>query len=559
MNTHRWLNTGWIAVTASLLAGCTPQTPVPIQMGTVSGTIVAPGGIAVFSQPASGRSVHPVSWKAPHVEGQVLITQANTLSAQSLGHLNTLGAESIDSGLWVVSTPAGMGDATFAERLEQQGFTVQPNYLYKSLGNASPNDPSYNRQGYLQQMNVPGAWELLNDNTFNPSPVKVAVLDTGFDINHPELQNRLMLSEAKDFCSKRAPNCSTDPADRDVQDEPAVPDRGHGTSSVGLISAKGNNATGISGITWSGANILPLKVFGGQGNNYGADTVSLRAALSYATTQNVKVINMSLGIPLYDRQGNPNFDDLNNPDPIIRSALSTAETQNILVVASAGNTIDDGIYYPASEPSVLAVGAVGANDTLWTLGSRVGSARPREGQKSIDLVAPGVDIYSLTVSGYNTWTGTSEAAPMVSGIAALLYADKPDATVIQIVNALKGSARKPTGYSARTYGGGVVNAKAALQKLRNPQNPDPTGCTAPNARHYPVVLEAFQGNQKIKTINVGDICSGESQINYNIGLPYGRYTLKATMTSPGGQTEVGRTDIVLERPLLTQQDISLGR
>lgn len=561
-----------------LLTACPSTTIIPppvTQQGTVSGLVKTKDDVALFSlsSPHANSLATPV-WTAPHRAGQVLIlSKTSDLSSQSLADkISSLGlpafhSQSIAPDLTVAFTPAGQSDLEFAASLEQKGFIVQPNYIYQSLGNSTPNDPDFAKQSYLQDIAVPQAWNVLEENKYNPSSVKVAVLDTGFDFTHPELANRVIASEAQDFCSKPNLNpqtpgfCDGLPQDSNVADESSAPDGGHGTSSAGLIGAQGNNAVGITGITWSGANILPLKVFGGVLGNYGADTISLRGAIKYAVSKGAKVINMSLGIPIYAKFPDiKNFDDVNNPDPALRVELEKAAAQNVLVIAAAGNTSNQGIYYPASDPTVLAVGATDATGKLWSDPNN-GSARPVAGQKSIDIVAPGTDIYSLTQvakGSYRTWTGTSEAAPIVSGVAALLYADKPSATRAEIIKALKDGANSSViGYEPRNYGAGRVHALNALLKLRN-QTPIPVGCDTPGSKRYPARVEAFQGNKLIKTVNLQEFCSGDNRRPYAIDLPYGNYTLKATLSYPSGSPDVGSINISLNAPTLNNRDIVVG-
>jgi subtilisin family serine protease len=558
-----------------LLTACPSATitnPPPTLEGLVSGLVKTKDDVLLFS--LTNSSPTPL-WTAPHRAGQVLILSKDSeFSAQSLASkVSSLGlpafrSQSVAPDLTVAFTPAGQSDLEFASTLEAKGFTVQPNYIYQSLGNSTPNDLDFAKQSYLQDIAVPQAWNLLEESKYNPSSVKVAVLDTGFDFSHPDLANRVIKSEAQDFCSKpnldpKADFCDGLPQDSNVADETFASDGGHGTSSAGLIGAQGNNSVGITGVTWSGVNILPLKVFGGVPGNYGADTIAVRGAIKYATSKGVKVINMSLGLPIYIKYpNNTNFDNVDNPDPALRIELEKAASQNILVVASAGNSYGQGIYYPASDPSVLAVGATDNTGKLWSSiipvgnGNFQGSARPVGTQKPIDLVAPGVEIYSLNQmakNGYGLWTGTSESAPMVSGIAALLYADKPSATRAEIVKALKDGANSSVpGYDAKNYGAGRVDAYNALLKLRS--GTPVIGCDAPGKK-YPAALEAFKNNVLVKVIDLIDFCSGDSKKPYKITLPYGNYMLKVTISDPNGPPLTGTLNIGLSTPALNAGDI----
>ena len=144
------------------------------------------------------------------------------------------------------------------------------------------------------------------------------MLDTGADGGHADLQGRPL--GGKSFVDASA---TTDSG-------------GHGTATTGLIGAATNNGVGLAGVTWGGQTLLPVKVLGTDGGS----TSVIAQGLNYAVAQGAKVINMSFGV-----EGNPG-------DPALDSALNTA-AQSAVLVAAAGNTSGDGVYYPASNPNVI--------------------------------------------------------------------------------------------------------------------------------------------------------------------------------------------------------------
>ena len=518
-----------------LLAACNP-VDVLGPKGTLEGQVIAPGGFSVFS---IDKNYSPV-WNAPRRQGQVLVFSSSSFSAQSLSALSGLRSQAVDQNLTVVFTPVGQSDEAFAETLRQQGLLVQPNYLYQALGNSTPNDPDYGKQNYLSRINIPQTWAALEENKYNPSPVKIAVLDNNFNLNHPDLVGRFITGEARDFCPVLDANSACLGQDSDVTFDANTPtsERGHGTHSAGIIGAATNNGVGIAGITWSGNNILPIKVFGGNAREFGADTVALKRGIDWAREKGARVINLSLGIPFYQPNGQPvDGAQPDNYDPMVRISLQAAYEANIVVVAAAGNTSNEGIYYPASEGTVLAVGGVDANNILFSIGN-FGSARPAASQtKSIDLVAPAVNIFSTDQDGagaaYANRTGTSEAAPQVAGVAALLIAERPNATAREINLALTDGATNISS-DQRNYGKGLLNAKSSLDKIRAGSAQPGQGGNGNqlNNFQYTVTVQAIRNNVVQATFN-SILRSGESRVSYRFdNLPQGNYTLRATIAKP---------------------------
>jgi subtilisin family serine protease len=499
---------------------------------TVSGNVLAPGVSAQGDQPLGAQAVQNADWNAPHVRGQVLINAsdlgAQTLSAQSLSALSGVRTQTLSSaGLTLAYTPAGQTDAEFAARLVQSGLSAQPNYIYQAL--AAPNDPGYPGnagvdvggvkydQDYLTRINVLAAWDKLASLGKQPVGAKVAILDTGVDFGHEDLAGRLL--PGRDFCSALDDSSVCTGEDPDASDLTSGGEAGHGTSSTGLIGAVGNNGKGIVGLTWSGQTLLPVKVFGERGAVSGATTSSLRAGLDYAVAQGARVINMSLGLRGV------------NTDPALAVALSAASKQALLV-AAAGNTPNEGLYYPASDPNVLAVGAVGKTDALACY-----SARPRPGQKGLDLVAPGgnagsgtgncfqsggEDILTMTTTALGKYTlraGTSEAAPLVSGAAALMLGLRPDLSPDQIRSLLIGTAKTVSG-------GRLLDVGAAVQAASLAGSGTP-----PNT--YKLRVDAIQNGAVVNSYVLPQTQGAAPQrLPYSIGkLPAGTYTLNATLTT----------------------------
>ncbi len=260
--------------------------------------------------------------------------------------------------------------------------------------------------------------------------VTIAIIDTGVDLTHSDLAANLV--SGYDFV-----DLDTTPQDGN----------GHGTNVAGIAAAP-LNGIGISGVApW--AKILPVRVLDDWGSGYTSDVA---AGITYAADR-AQVLNLSLG-SIYD-------------DATLRDAINyAANTKGRLVVAASGNCGDaDYPYngctamnqasYPAAYSNVLAVAAVdnsNAHASFSTSGSYV------------DVSAPGVDIYSTNLYGsYFAESGTSQAAPHVAGLAALIWAKNPSYTAAQVWNRITSTAVDlgPAGRD-NVFGSGRIDVKRAL-------------------------------------------------------------------------------------------------
>lgn len=405
-------------------SGGTPPTPTPVPpAGSVCPQGVSSGPTAQAAplpfQPDFTAGTVTADWTAPHVPGEVLILgpAAGTLSAQSVSALAGVTVQEVVPGLKLAATPAGRDDAAFAASLQAAGLRVQPNYLYRAQ--ALPNDPGVNaglpitgvsgvlvKQTYLNRIKAPAAWDFLSACGKTPQGVVTAVLDSGVDAVHKDLVNRLLPPQ---YVSGLVSS----------KDE-----SGHGTAVSGIIGAATNNSYQVAGLTWTGNSVLSIRVLDAAG---AGDTRQLIEGLNRAINAGAMVINMSLGGP-------------GVTDGALSNALSAASKQAVLV-ASAGNTPNDGVYYPANDPSVISVGAVGTSDGSLACYS----AKPNQSQTALIgnfIVAPGgisskcgdkggIGDYIVALTpgnNYDLMSGTSFAAPMVSGVASLMRAANPNLT-----------------------------------------------------------------------------------------------------------------------------------
>ncbi|MDQ6673604.1 MAG: DUF5719 family protein, partial [Chloroflexota bacterium] len=320
-------------------------------------------------------------------------------------------------------------------------------YEGEQIGQVVPNDALYHAfQWNLRRIGMEQAWDL------RPSApdVIVAILDTGVDLTHPDLRSNLLLDQGYDFL-----NDTPSPQD----------DESHGTAVAGIIGAIGNNREGVTGIAWH-VKLLPIKALNSQGR--GPDSAMVKAIL-FAADAGAKIINISSTGTRYSGA--------------LETAVQYAQEKGALVVAAAGNTgqTDNAINYPAAFDGVLAVGAIDDKDQLASFSQR---------QSYVALVAPGVDVPSTAWAGagrgpYASQSGTSIAAPHVSGAAAILWALRPDLGAGDIAMALRSHADKIASNNNNDsgYGSGILNVAHAVASLRLgvlPRTPDTV--TAPPPR-----------------------------------------------------------------------------
>ena len=306
------------------------------------------------------------------------------------------------------------------------------------IHNQPVNDSLYAEQWYHQHVKAFESWKNF---TINPNVI-IAIIDTGIDYEHPDLEGSLWINTDEDLNG----NGRFDPEDQnnidddangyiddvigwDFTDAPRLggggddtdPDNdpmddfagGHGTKIAGIIAARTNNYRGISGLI-PGIKVMNLRA--GTASGYLEEDDVARAVL-YAINNGARIINMSFGDVVLSR--------------FLKDVIEYAYSKEMVIVASAGNSGNDVIHYPSGLAETISVGATDQNDNRAGFSNYGGT---------IDLVAPGVDILSTSPGGgYGTAGGTSFSAPMVSATAALLLSKNEGLSVEQVRNQLKTS------------------------------------------------------------------------------------------------------------------------
>jgi hypothetical protein len=278
-------------------------------------------------------------------------------------------------------------------------------------------DPLVEKQTYLQQIHAEQAW----DRTKGNDSIIIAVVDTGIDLNHPDLQPNLVpgvnLLDSK---------------------QPPQDDNGHGTNVAGVLAAVGNNDKGITGIMWT-AKIMPVKALEADGSGGEA---KLAEGIRYAVDHGAQIVVLSLG--------------LNKYSTLMSETVRYAEEHNVLLVAATGNE-GNSVKYPAAYSTVLAVGGMTPDLTADT--------RSNKGLE-IDLVAPW-DVFTTAAGGsYEYKDGTSMAAPQVAAVAALAWSQHPELNAYQIRQLLRQTADDlgAPGWDAST-GYGLLRADRAVTEI----------------------------------------------------------------------------------------------
>ena len=282
--------------------------------------------------------------------------------------------------------------------------------------------------------------------------VRIAVVDSGVDTDHPELVD--VLIPGHDFA-----NGDSDPED----------DAGHGTKVCGVIGAKGGNDTGSAGVAWNTPiEIMPLKFMtysDGSTSGYTSDAVD---AIYYAVDNGAKIINASWGFTSYSKA--------------LKEAIQYANEHGVLFVASAGNSGEDNdevAHYPSNYQvaNVIAVAAMNRYDEL--------AGFSNYGQYSVHVAAPGSGLKTTDLDGGTTsWaSGTSFAAPWVSGVAAMVASQYPDLSVTKLrERILKGSILGEDYSETLLLSGGCINAYNALAGIEVHDLEDTGDWTAPQAQ-----------------------------------------------------------------------------
>jgi len=370
-------------------------------------------------------------------------------------------------GMQVVKLPRNItvNDAITEYRKNPDVLYAQPNYVYHTTS-VTPDDPLYGSQWGLHNVGTPGAdidapdaWSI----STGSNTVVVAVIDTGVDYNHPDLSSNIWTNSGESGLDSQGNdkrfngidddnngyiddwhgwnffNNTSDPMDGNTKNNIY-----HGTHVSGIIGAVGNNSNGITGVNWN-VKIMPLRTTDENGSSYTSTNVE---AIYYASTNGAGIISNSWGG--------------NTFDPALKAAIDNSPA---VVVCAAGNNnrnTDSIPFYPASFTStnIISVAATNSSDDMASFSNY--------GQNTVDLAAPGVNIYSTKKdSTYQFMSGTSMATPFVSGVAALVKSVNPKLTNVQIKNIILNNVDVLPLLSEKVNTSGRLNAYKAVKAAQS--------------------------------------------------------------------------------------------
>ncbi|MDD4271945.1 MAG: S8 family serine peptidase [Patescibacteria group bacterium] len=359
---------------------------------------------------------------------------------------------------------------------------AEPNYTYQA--SVLPSDTYFNNQWYLQKIKAVEAWSNIRESR----DVVIAVLDSGVQINHPDLQGNIWRNK-KEIANKIDDdkngfiddtsgwdfvNNVPDPAPKF---KPGFTEDGilHGTIIAGIAAASGDNAAGIAGVTWK-AKIMPLKILDDKGEGSASKVIK---AIDYAIANGANIINLSFVGFNYSKG--------------LDEAVKRAYDAGLIVVAAGGNEVGQGAGYNLDETPMYPACLDGSSGENRVIGVAATDTMDQKavfssfGKKCIDIAAPGVSVFSTVVyspgqyienqpfnkyyDGY--WSGTSVAVPMVSGALALIESANPSFNRSRIIKALLDKTDNINRVNPNYFnqlGKGRLNVAASVSYVQNELN-----------------------------------------------------------------------------------------
>lgn len=319
---------------------------------------------------------------------------------------------------------------------------AEPNYCITLDSTDVTNDEYVSEQWALDKINLPDAWKI----TTGSKSVKVGVIDSGIKADHPDLKDNVDCELSKSFVE------GTDDSD-------ALEDVfGHGTHVAGIIGAVGNNSIGVSGTCWN-VDLVSLKVLDDNGvcGNSNDKISGVINAINYAKANNINILNFSIALVVPKSKA---FEETINNYPGLFVCAAGNELFNI-DTAGQKRRIYPSIY---TSDNIVSVAASNSNDKIWYVekfqqGSNYGIV-------SVDLAAPGADIYSTYTAenkAYTNMSGTSMATPYVTGVAALIQSKYQNISTKATKKAILDGVDKSSYWSKYVKTGGRLNAYNALK------------------------------------------------------------------------------------------------
>ncbi|MCR5636220.1 MAG: S8 family serine peptidase [Clostridiales bacterium] len=314
---------------------------------------------------------------------------------------------------------------------------AQPDYLHKKVA-ATPNDTYYSSQNSweLGSLGMSSAWNITKGN----SNVIIGIIDTGVYAAHPDLVDKIDTSHSKSFATNNDSDALVD----------SHGGYGHGTLVASIAAAKTDNGAGIAGVAWN-CKFASLRV-SDNSNSYPSSAIA--NAITYAKNNGIKIVNCSICGTTYD--------------PCWENAINNYNGLYVCCASNEGENIEDSstqYRYPAKFDcdNMIVVTAI---DSSYNLSGTINgfSYSYNYGPISVDLAAPGVNVYCCTKSGgYTATHGSSLAAPYVAGTAALILSKYPNISMTQLKTAILESTIHTSSLNGMCVKEGRLNTYAALQ------------------------------------------------------------------------------------------------
>lgn len=448
--------------------------------------MVNPGRIALsFSMLLAAASVQakPLNYveKEPEaIPGQFLahVKNKSMLQAENVELLEMVTGGKVlrthdDLNIMVIQKPTVQLQQSSVQDIMSAGQfdIVEPNYIYRAK--KLPNDPEFSQLWGMKnfgqadsdkQLGLAGididaerAWEITTGN----EDTLVAIIDTGMNFGHKDLKENLWVNEAE----KNGKEGIDDDNNGVIDDiyganfvDPAKPtgnnrdDHGHGSHCAGSIGARGDDGLGIAGVNWK-VKMMGVKFLGGDGSGSLEGAIK---AIEYANKMGAKIMSNSWGGGGYSE--------------LLKKAIEETNKSGALFIAAAandGSNNDQQPVYPATYDveNIISVAAINNRGNLASFSNY--------GKNTVDIAAPGVNIYSTIKTGdYDSWSGTSMATPHVSGVVALVWGHEPKLTAMEVKDRILKGARPLASMRGKVATGGILNAYYSLTGETPPTDPN---------------------------------------------------------------------------------------
>lgn len=372
------------------------------------------------------------------LEDQIVILyeepEENNVKALGLDEEEIAEGESVSDSVDVITPEEGVDtDALIQELEETPGVAAASRNKIMEV-DALPNDPGVSKAWQFQKIGADKVWNQLGAH----KTVKVAVIDTGVNMNHEDLRGRCEIGY--DYVA------DTGASMRDVA--------GHGTLVAGTIAATANNGIGFPGVVGAAdIKVVAYRTGGITSTDRGIRLdYAMSALMDVVQRGDIQVVNMSYGS--------------SSGSTVEQAAIQKARDAGVVLVASAGNDGDTSYNYPASFEGVLSVGATTENDIAANFSNR---------NSMVDLCAPGQEVYTTNNQGGYSWAnGTSFSSPITAGAAAVIRYVNQDLSVEQVEKILMDTTRD-LGASGRdhTYGYGLIQLDKAVAQAQGTPGAEP--------------------------------------------------------------------------------------